>query len=119
MARHLTSSAAVVAATLLLAACVSGPRVLALPGTGKTFEEFNADDGACRTWATQQGSSAVQWRYDIAYLQCMYARGHRVPSAGGSPGYAAPGPAPAPAGSPSVPPPPPGPPPPPPPGPAR
>jgi OmpA family protein len=46
-----------IAACLLLTACAtvpSGPSVLVLPGTGKSFELFQADDGFCRQWALQQ-----------------------------------------------------------------
>lgn len=113
-AMALTSSVLAVVAAVLLAACATGPRVVALPGTGMTFEQFTADDSACRTWASQQEGSAAQWRYDMAYMQCMYARGHRVPVAAGAWESVSPRSAPAPA-----PPPPPGPPPAPPPGPSR
>lgn len=119
-----------------------GPSVMALPGSGKTFEQFQADDAICRQWAAQQiglspqetinqntaagavagtaigaglgaaigaasghagtgaaigagsglllGTAAgantgqfygreAQHRYDIAYTQCMYAKGDQVP----------------------------------------
>jgi hypothetical protein len=133
-----------------------GPSIAAMPGTGKTFEQFQADDGACRQFASYQtggmtpsqaatnagiGSAAVgtvlgagagaligaaagnpgagaaigaasglllgssagvgnaqasgaatQAGYDNAYMQCMYAKGEKVPS----PVYARPAPAPAP-----------------------
>ncbi|CAE6497514.1 conserved exported hypothetical protein [Nitrosomonas nitrosa] len=111
-------------ATLLLAACASiptGPGVMALPGSAKSFQEFRDDDRLCRQYAyTQIGgklpgqaatasgveSAAVgagtgflagglagtelahasgfiaQQRYDMHYIQCMYAQGHRVPVAG-------------------------------------
>jgi hypothetical protein len=42
---------------LLLGACATvpaGPSVMALPGTGKSFEQFQADDLACRQWGSQQ-----------------------------------------------------------------
>lgn len=111
---------------------------MALPGTGRTFDEFRADDAYCRDYAFQQiggrsreqvaSSAAIQnaavgtaigavagaaiggrdaagvgagmglivgsasgseasrsavygsqRHYDHAYVQCMYARGHRVP----------------------------------------
>lgn len=157
---------------LLLAGCASvptAPSVMALPGTGRTFEEFRGDDAYCRDYAYQQiggksreqvaSSAAIQSaavgtaigavagaaiggrdaagvgagmglivgsasggeasrsavygsqrHYDHAYVQCMYARGHRVPvSMGGYTSTPAPQPAVAP------PPPPPGNPPPPPP----
>jgi hypothetical protein len=180
----------------LLGACATvptGPSVMVLPGSGKPFEVFQADDDACRQWALRQsgaqpgdvaagstvsgaaigtllggalgaaigaaagnpgigaavgagsglvigtagGASAgaqsgmsMQRRYDIAYQQCMYAKGNQVPTmAQYSPrrngNYVAPPPPPppppanAPASPPEVapapPPPPPGPPPPPPP----
>ena len=132
------------AGLLLMAGCASapnGPNVMALPGTGKNFEEFRADDLLCRSFAFQQiggtareqaannaaiGSAVVgtavgalagaaigghngaaagagmgmivgsasgagsaqssvygsQRQYDIAYVQCMYAKGHRVPVSG-------------------------------------
>ena len=44
-------------ALLLLAACVtlpSGPGVMALPGTGKNFDQFRADDLDCRLFASMQ-----------------------------------------------------------------
>lgn len=131
-------------ALLLLAGCASvptAPNVMALPGTGRTFDEFRADDGYCRNYAYQQiggkareqsanaeamsnaavgtaigavagaaiggrsgagvgagtgliigsasGAEAArgavygsQRHYDNAYVQCMYARGHRVPVSG-------------------------------------
>lgn len=128
----------------LLVACVhmpTGPSVMTLPGAGKSFEQFRADDYECRAYANQQiggvtsrqasqasgvesaaigtglgaaagaaiagGSGAAigagtgllagsvvgsgtasssgyvnQQRYDISYIQCMYAKGHRVPVSG-------------------------------------
>ncbi len=116
----------------------TGPSVLVLPGTGKTYERFRADDYLCRQEALYQvggvtpqaaaaqsgvagaaigtavgaaagaaigggegaaagagtglaagslvgagaaGSSGynAQQRYDFGYIQCMYAKGHRVP----------------------------------------
>jgi outer membrane lipoprotein SlyB len=156
-------------AVLLLAGCASvptAPSVMVLPGTGRTFDEFRADDAYCRDYAFQQiggrsreqvaSSSAVQnaavgtaigavagamiggrdaagvgagmgliigstsgadashravvgsqREYDHAYVQCMYARGHRVPVS--MSGYtsappAAPLPAPPPGNPPSPPP---------------
>lgn len=128
-----------------LAACTtmpSGPNVMVLPGSGKNFDQFRADDFQCRQYAQSQLGGATpetvmgdsgarsaalgtvlgavagaavnggrgaavgagtglafgglagtgtaqasgygqQRRYDYAYMQCMYAQGHRVPSAGG------------------------------------
>lgn len=52
-------------AVSLLASCVSmpnGPSNMALPGTGKNFNQFRVDDNACRQYATNQigGISAKQ-----------------------------------------------------------
>lgn len=146
---------------LLLTGCATvpgGPSVLVLPGTGKSFEQFQVDDLVCRQWAAQltgtspgQASAAstvsgaavgtiaggaagaaigaaagspatgaavgagvgllggttagasraeasgysVQQRYDITYVQCMYAKGNQVPVSG-MPSYAAPPPPPPP-----------------------
>ena len=132
----------------MIAGCATvptGPNVTVLPGAGKSFEQFQADDVVCRQWAQQQiggaspsetgnknmatgavvgtavgaamgaavgaatgnagagaaigggagllggtamGSSAgassehqLQTRYDIAYQQCMYAKGNQIPGA--------------------------------------
>lgn len=127
-----------------LAACVSppsGPSVMALPGSGKNFDQFRYDDYLCKQFAYEQvggktpkqaatssgvksaavgaGLGAIagtaigggegaaigagtgllagslagieparasgyvgQQRYDMSYIQCMYAKGHRVPVAG-------------------------------------
>lgn len=128
-----------------LGGCASlptGPTVLALPGDGKSFDQFINDDAVCRQWAGRRiglpqeqvagrntatgavagtaigaglgaalgaaggdvgagvafgavsglligGSAGAQadqaygWeaqrRYDIAYEQCMYAKGNRIP----------------------------------------
>ena len=52
-----------VACALLLLACVSlfgcatmppGPSVLVMPGNGKSFDAFQADDGVCRQWSQNQ-----------------------------------------------------------------
>lgn len=169
-----------------LGACATvptGPSVMVLPGTGKSFEQFEIDDAACRQWAYQRtgttpseaaagsgvasaavgtllgaaagaaigaaagnpalgaaagaggglllGSAAgassaqyagfdVQRRYDMAYQQCMYAKGNQVPlvvrRAQPSTNWAPLPPPPATAPGLNIPPPPPGPPPPPPPG---
>lgn len=164
----MTRRAALVAA-LLIAGCAgvpTAPNVMALPGTGRSFDEFRADDADCRDYAFQQiggksreqvaSSAAVQnaavgtaigavagaaiggrsgagagagmglivgsasgaeassravygsqRHYDRAYVQCMYARGHRVPVDGVYTPALAPStvPPPPPAGSPPPPPP--------------
>ena len=46
-----------VAAMLVLAGCVtvpSGPSIMSLPGTGKSFDQFRADDFECRQYASSQ-----------------------------------------------------------------
>jgi len=139
-----------IAAGMFLAGCVAvptGPSVMVLPGSGKDFGQFRADDAVCRQWALQQtgtttaqtstdatvsgaaigtvlgaatgaavgaavgdpamGAAAgsgigllagttvgadraedarwsVQRRYDVAYMQCMYAKGNQIPLPGGS-----------------------------------
>lgn len=151
------------ALALVVGACTTlppGPSVMALPGSGRSFDRFRVDDFDCRQYATLQigggdanqagtragvasaavgtavgavagaamgghegaGSGAAtgliigsmagagaaessawgtQRRYDNAYVQCMYAKGHRVPVSGG---YSQSPPAP-PAGTPPPPPP--------------
>ena len=85
---------------LLLGSLLSGcatmptaPSVMALPGFEKSLEQFQAEDTSCRQWAAQRaqetaqsasdgrlyGSGARQQWYDMAYLQCMYAKGNRIP----------------------------------------
>ncbi len=141
--RTAATAALGLATALLLSACVSvpsGPSVLVLPGSSKSFEKFRADDQECRQYASAQvggataqqaatdsaaksavvgtaigavaggmidgrsgaavgagtglliGSMAgtgaaqgsarsAQWRYDVGFQQCMYAKGHKVPVA--------------------------------------
>ena len=87
---------AVAAATL--AGCASaptGPSVMVLPGTGKSTEQFQQDDARCRQMATNElatkgGNVSDQRRYDMTYMQCMYAAGHQIPGTS-RPGYSTPG----------------------------
>ncbi len=56
-------------ALLLVGACTTmptGPGVLVLPGTGKSFDQFRADDFECRQFASGQvgGSTAEQTATD-------------------------------------------------------
>lgn len=129
---------------LLIGGCTTlpnGPSVMAMPGTGMSFEQFRHDDNYCRQYAYEQiggktatqagddsfarsavvgtaigavagaalggergaatgaatglivgsvaganaaevSSYTAQQRYDNAYIQCMYAEGHRVPVSG-------------------------------------
>ncbi|WP_460843949.1 hypothetical protein [Noviherbaspirillum agri] len=134
------------ATVLVLGACTTTPpdepSVMVLPGAGKTFEQFRADNDVCKQYArgqvagrTPEGTgvasgvksaalgtvlgaaagaaadgsrgasvgagaglalgglsgagaaetsgSRLQQRFDIGYQQCMYAKGHRIPMAGG------------------------------------
>ena len=82
----------VAAGTALLAGCVglpTGPMVAVQPGSTSPVDVFRGDDMACRQWTVDVlgGPYAMfgsayesQWHYDHAYAQCMYARGHAVPS---------------------------------------
>jgi hypothetical protein len=75
----------------LMTACAAvptDPGVLVLPREGTPLEDFQRDDRECQGYASQQlptgaqagaSSATLQWRSDMAYVQCMYAKGHRVP----------------------------------------
>src|SRR5260370_37814014 len=59
------SAFALLASLTCVSACTSAPTapsVMALPGTGKTFDQFRIDDGSCRQFASEQvgGVSANQ-----------------------------------------------------------
>ena len=81
-------------AVFLLNACStlpSGPSVLVLPGTGKSFDQFRNDDLRCKQFihaeiaASQKeldSKEEGQQNYDIGYIQCMYGKGHQVPVPG-------------------------------------
>ena len=61
----LRRSHAALGAVLLLAACVTvpeGPSVMVLPGSGKSFDQFQVDDYTCRQYAKQSigGTNAQQ-----------------------------------------------------------
>ena len=53
-----------------LGGCVSmptGPSRAAMPGTGKNFDQFRADDGSCRQYATEySGASPAQTQENAA-----------------------------------------------------
>ena len=115
-------SAAIGTAIGAVAGAAFGGRDGAAVGAG-TGLIFGSAVGAGTAGASQY---TLQQRYDIAYTQCMYARGHKVPSASSNGNayrrssgttYSTPPPPPPPGtNSSSIPPPPPGSPPPPPPG---
>src|SRR2546426_10969945 len=49
--------------TFSLGACATvplGPSVIVLPGTGKSFDQFQADDAVCRQWASLQTGTTPQ-----------------------------------------------------------
>ena len=76
-------NAASALSALLLTACSTttyGPSVLVLPGSGKTFEQFRFDEQECRAYAQPSDQdSAAQQQFDRRFVQCMYAKGHKVP----------------------------------------
>ena len=52
--KKLLTGAALISGILLVGGCATvptGPSVMALPGAGKSFEQFRADDGECRRYA--------------------------------------------------------------------
>jgi hypothetical protein len=54
---------AVLVVALLVSGCATvptGPSVMVLPGTGKSFEQFQTDDAVCRQWAAQQTGTTAQ-----------------------------------------------------------
>ncbi len=61
---------------------------MALPGSGKNFDQFRHDDYQCKQFAHERVSGTSpekfseyvnQRRYDTSYVQCMYTKDHRVP----------------------------------------
>jgi hypothetical protein len=65
--------------------------MMVLPGTNKTFDQFRLDEQDCRahaqsqitkSGAEQESAGSPQQRYDRSFLQCMYAKGHKVPLTG-------------------------------------
>ena len=84
------SPTAIILAITGCASLPNGPNVMVLPGTGTSFEHFRNDDTLCEQYASTQVSAGegsdseqeLQERYDVAYVQCMYAKGQRVPISG-------------------------------------
>src|SRR3979490_1102913 len=61
--------AGVLCSAALLSACVTvptGPSVMVLPGTNKSFDEFQADGFACNQYAQQMTGNAGQAATDAA-----------------------------------------------------
>jgi hypothetical protein len=83
------------AAGAAIGAAAGSPEVGAAVGAGTGVlvgTAAGAEAGSAR-------AGTLQWRYDVAYVQCMYAKGNQVPSAAAAPSSHVPPP-------PNVPPPP-------------
>ena len=86
-----------IVAAAIIGGCASaptGPSVMVLPGKGKSTEQFQQEDARCRQMATNElatkgGQVSDQRRYDMTYMQCMYAQGNQVPVSS-RPGYSNP-----------------------------
>ena len=52
-------AAAVIAAMSACTTLPTGPSVMAMPGSGKSFDEFRADDAMCRQFALEQSGGAT------------------------------------------------------------
>lgn len=53
----LKSAAGILSVVIMLAGCATippGPSVMVMPGNGKSWEAFQADDAVCRQWAQNQ-----------------------------------------------------------------
>jgi YmgG-like glycine-zipper protein len=90
------------AAGAAIGAAAGGPDVGAAIGAGTGLlmgTAVGSDVG-------NAAAGSLQWRYDVAYTQCMYAKGNQVPGAPGSPSHYAPPPPNAPPPPGAVPPPP-------------
>ncbi len=78
------------AALLQLVGCtqvVHGPSIILYPADGKSKAAFAEEDHTCRVYASQilatpplpQSLHKQQFRYDMAYEQCMAASGNPLP----------------------------------------
>jgi len=92
MSRLIIVVTSIISLVILGCASISNePSVIVLPGTGLSLDQFSKDTIICQQFATQQvngtnkqvaiSTSAyeTQLRFDIAYIQCMYTKGHQVP----------------------------------------
>jgi len=88
----------VIVVVVIMAGCAhvpTGPSVMVLPSAGKSTEQFQKEDAACRQTAAGElaaskgGNVSNQKRYDMTYMQCMYAQGNQVPVFN-RPGYSTP-----------------------------
>lgn len=57
-----------------LAGCVQGPPLLVMPGPNKSYDAFRQDDAACRAALAPPAAPAAD--PNLAYVQCMAARGN-------------------------------------------
>ena len=68
-------------------AVIGGLAGAAIGGSGRSVAAGAALGGAggalAGTGAGSQSSRSLQHRYDMGYQQCMYAKGHKIPSASG------------------------------------
>jgi len=66
---------ALLPALLMLGACATyppaGPSAMVLPGTGKSFDQFRADDMECRQYASAQTGAAAQAATDSAVTSAV------------------------------------------------
>jgi uncharacterized protein YcfJ len=63
MLNHRLSIFSFLIGAIILTGCATvptGPSVMVLPGTGKSFEQFQSDDAICRQWASRQIGRAPQ-----------------------------------------------------------
>lgn len=90
------------AAGAAIGAAAGGPEVGTAIGAGTGL----LMGSAVGSEAGYAAAGSLQWRYDVAYTQCMYAKGNQVPGSGSAPSNYAPPPPHAPP-PPSTPPPPP------------
>src|SRR5207245_8919365 len=75
-----------------LARTATAPTVVLVPGTGTTSAQLQPEDARCAQPAASDAATAKEGtveprqRYNIAYMQCMYAAGTQIPMAGRPPG---------------------------------
>src|SRR5690349_17265548 len=76
------SKAALVVAVSLAAACASppplptAPSILVLPGTGKSFDQFHADDQECRGFALSEVGKGATQSSDDSYAATIRLQRH-------------------------------------------
>src|ERR1700679_1871626 len=83
------SRLALIASLSFLGACSvmpPGPSVMALPGSGKTFAQFRADDNSCRQFALQQvgGTTTNQAATNSAAGNAVVGTGRGAAAAAGA-----------------------------------